>query len=139
MDQFLRIGKIFATIGGAAWTVKSGLIMLMNDNFQPVEGILYFLGVGGLILGAVGFAAFIARRWRGPARWIGFVVLVAAALTVTGLASSFVQTAVAASYTGTNIGIEEEMGILTPGTIWLIVGLYMIIATRSRAGVSQAA
>lgn len=44
--------------------------------------------------------------------------------------SSFVQTAVADIYTGHNVGIEEEMGILTPGLIWLVLGLYMVMATR---------
>ncbi len=137
MDRLTSVGKVLATIGGAAWTVKSGAIILMDDHFQPFEGVLYFVGVGGLILGALGFGAFLARRWDGPARWIGFIVVAAAALTVTALASSFVQTAVAGAYTGPNVGIEEEMGILTPGVIWLIAGLYMIMATRSRADVSK--
>ena len=132
MDQVVRVGKIVATVGGAAWTLKSGLIMLMNSHFQPAEGILYFIGVGGLVIGALGFAAFVARRWSGAARWIGFVVVLAVALAVTGFMSSFVQTAVADVYAGTNVGIEEEMGILTPGVLWLIVGLYMVVATRSR-------
>lgn len=139
MDRLTSIGKVLATIGGASWTVKSGAIILMNDHFQPVEGVLYFLGVGGLIVGAMGFAAFVARRWSGPVRWVGFILLTAAALTVTGLASSLVQTAVADSYTGSNVGIEEEMGILTPGVIWLTLGFYMIAATRSPVDRSRVA
>lgn len=132
MDQIIRVGKFLATIGGAAWTVKSGLIILMNDHFQPLEGVLYFVGVAGLVIGSLGFAAFISRRWFGAARWIGFVVVLAVALTLTGVMSSLVQTAVADIYTGHNVGIEEEMGILTPGLIWLILGLYMVKAAGPR-------
>lgn len=136
MDQIVRVGKFLATIGGAAWTVKAGLIILMNDHFQPVEGVLYFVGVAGLVIGSLGFAAFISRRWFGIARWVGFVVVLAVALTLTGVMSSLVQTAVADLYTGQNVGIEEEMGILTPGLIWLILGLYMLKANGPRDHIS---
>lgn len=139
MERLTTIGKILAAIGGAAWTVKSGLIILMNDHFQPFEGVLYFIGVGGLAIGALGFAAFFARRWEGLRRWIGYILVAAVALAVTAVASSFIQSAVAGRYTGTNVGIEEEMGILTPGVLWLLTGLYMIIATRRPADTSEQA
>lgn len=137
MDQVVRIGKVLATVGGGAWTVKSGLIILMNAHFQPVEGVLYFVGVAGLFIGSLGFAAFVSRRWRGSARWIGFVVVLAVALVATSGMSSFVQTAVADMYTGNNVGIEEEIGILIPGLIWLVLGLYMVMATRPRDHISS--
>ena len=133
VNRLVDVGKILGTVGGAAWTVKSGSIILMNSHFQPMEGVLYFIGVGGIFLGAIGFGAFVARRWTGAARWIGLIVVAAVALTLTALAATYVQTAVADSYAGGNVGIEEEMGILTPGIIWLILGIYMMMATRSRS------
>ena len=134
MDRIITVGKFAATVGGAAWTVKAGAIIAMNDHFQPIEGVLYFLGVGGIFVGAFGLAAFAAVRISGPARWAVFVVVLAAAIVVTAIASSFLQEMVADSYTGTNVGIEEEIGILTPGVIWLLVGLFLLMATRDRAG-----
>jgi len=130
MTKLAEIGKIAATIGGAAWTVKSLAIIAMNDHFQPIEGVLYFLGVGGLLVGALGLGAFVAARWTGAARWVGFVAVVAVAVIVTSVASSVVQTSVADAYTGGNVGIEEEMGILTPGVIWLAIGVYLFAAAR---------
>src|SRR5687767_13512793 len=139
MDRLTNLGKVLATIGGAAWTVKSLVIISMNDHFQPIEGVLYFIGVGGIAIGALGLAAFLARRWNGPARWIGYILVAAATLALTAVASSFVQNLVAGWYTGPNVGIEDEVGILTPGLLWLIVGLYMILATRPRAETSERA
>lgn len=137
MDQGVKVGKVLAIVGGGAWTLKSGLIILMNDHFQPMEGLLYFVGVAGLVIGSLGFAAFVSRRWRGAARWIGFVVVLGVVLAVTGVMSSFVQTAVADLYAGQNVGIEEEMGILTPGLTWLILGFYMVMATRPPDDISS--
>lgn len=133
MERLIRIGKIAAVVGGGAWTVKSLLIIIMNDHFQPMEGILYFLGVGGIFVGAFGLAAFFAARRQGMARWLTFLVVLGVAVVVTALASSFVQETVADSYEGGNVGIEEEMGILTPGLIWLAIGAYLLAAT-SRPG-----
>jgi len=130
MTKLAEIGKIAATVGGAAWTVKSLVIIALDGNFQPFEGILYFIGVGGLLVGALGLGAFVAARWTGAARWVGFVAVVAVAVIVTSVASSVVQTSVADAYSGGNVGIEEEMGILTPGVIWLAIGLYLFAAAR---------
>lgn len=131
MDGLIKLGRIAGTIGGAAWTIKSLIIIAIDGKFQPFEGILFFLGIAGILLGALGLGAFIAQRATGAARWIYFVVTLVVAIVVTSLASSFIQNAVGDSYTGTNLGIEEEMGILTPGVIWLAVGLYLLMATRS--------
>lgn len=128
MNRMFSTGKVLALIGGAAWTIKSMLIILMNNHFQPIEGVLYFIGVGGIVIGAFGFGAFFARRWNGAARWIGFVLMVAVAIVITAVASSVVQNAVAGSYSGSNVGLEEEMGILAPGIVWLIIGLLLLMA-----------
>ncbi|HEX2240411.1 MAG TPA: hypothetical protein VHJ82_04650, partial [Actinomycetota bacterium] len=133
MHNLIQIGKLAAVVGGGAWTVKSLAIIAMNRHFQPLEGVLYFLGVGGIVVGAVGLSAFVAVRWAGAQRWVGFVVVLVAAVFITSLASSFIQTAVADAYSGDNVGIEEEMGILTPGLIWLAVGLFLLAVTRRRS------
>ena len=126
----IDIGRWAATIGGAAWTVKSLLIIAMNDHFQPIEGVLYFIGVGGIFVGAFGLAAFFGARTRGAARWLIFLVTLVVAVVVTSLVSSFIQNMVGDSYTGTNVGIEEEIGILTPGVIWLAIGIFLLLATK---------
>lgn len=139
MEGLIQFGKMAATAGGAAWSVKSLVIIVMNDHFQPLEGVLYFIGVGGILVGALGLSAFVAARWSGIQRWIGFVVVLAVAVVVTSIASSFIQNAVGDAYTGTNVGIEEEIGILTPGVIWLFVGIYLLAATRGpRSGNTSA-
>jgi hypothetical protein len=130
MQTLIKLGKVGATVGGAAWTVKSLLIILMNDHFQPIEGVLYFLGVGGIVLGALGLGAFVAAKWTGAAQWLALIMTVALAIVITAFASSLVQEAVAASYTGSNVGVEEEIGILTPGVIWLAIGIYMMASRR---------
>ena len=134
MEGLLRVGRIAATVGGVAWTVKSLVIIALNDNFQPIEGVLYFVGVGGILVGALGLGAYVASRWTGPARWVGFLAVVIVAAVVTSVVSSALQTAVADAYTGGNVGVEEEIGILTPGVIWLVVGLYLLRATGRGRG-----
>jgi hypothetical protein len=128
MNRLVGLGKVFAVIGGLAWTVKSGIIIIMNDHFQPVEGVLYFIGVGGIVLGALGFGAFVARRWDGAARWIAFVLALAISIVITAVAVSVVQNVVGDFYSGGNVGIEEEMGIITPGVLWLLIGLVMMMS-----------
>lgn len=49
---------------------------------------------------------------------------------MTSVVSSVIQNAVGGAYTGTNVGVEEEIGILTPGIIWLLIGLFLVGATR---------
>ena len=131
MMGLIGIGRWAATVGGAAWTVKSLAIIMLNDHFQPIEGVLYFLGVGGILLGALGLGAFFAARRTGAASWLTFVIVIAVAVIVTALASSYIQETVSDSYTGNNVGIEEEMGILTPGVIWLAAGIFLFRATRT--------
>lgn len=130
MDRLLQIGKIAALVGGVAWTVKALVIIVRSANFQPLEGVLYFAGVGGILIGAFGLAAFVARRWDGAKRWIGFVVVLVGAAVVTSMVSSVIQNAVGDAYSGTNVGLEEEIGILTPGVLWLLIGLFLVGATR---------
>jgi hypothetical protein len=129
--RIAQVGRVAALVGGLAWTIKAGLIILMNAHFQPVEGVLYFIGVGGILIGAFGLAAFIGLRWTGVARWIVFAVAIAAALFITSFASGSIQTVVADAYTGNNVGIEEEIGILVPGVIWLAVGLFLWRSSRA--------
>lgn len=131
MERLIGIGKIAATVGGAAWTVKSLAIIAMNDHFQPIEGVLYFIGVGGILIGALGLAAFFGVRGSGAARWLIFVVVLGVSMVITATASSFIQETVGDSYTGTNVGIEEEIGILTPGVIWLAIGAFLLVATKT--------
>ena len=126
----MRVGKLAAVVGGGAWTIKSLVIIAMNGHFQPLEGVLYFLGVGGILIGAFALAGFVAARWTGMCRWVAFVATLVMSVVVTSAASSFLQNAIADAYTGNNVGIEEEIGILTPGVIWLGIGVFLLMATR---------
>lgn len=54
MERLLQIGKIAALVGGVAWTVKALVIIVRNAHFQPLEGVLYFAGVGGISSGHSG-------------------------------------------------------------------------------------
>ena len=138
MQHVITVGKWAATIGGAAWTVKAGAIIAMNGHFQPLEGVLYFIGVGGIFIGAFGLAAFFAMRSAGAMRWVTFVVAFAVAVAVTWFASSFIQDAVVDSYTGNNVGIKDEIGILVPGVIWLAIGLFLLRAARGASSSRRA-
>lgn len=130
MEQLARIGKVAALVGGVAWTVKSLTIIALNDHFQPIEGVLYFLGVGGILIGALGLGAYVARRWTGVQRGLAFAITVVLAALVTSVVSSFIQNAVGDAYRGNNVGLEDEIGILVPGLIWLATGLFLLRATR---------
>ncbi len=135
MKRFVSIGAALALAGGAAWSVKAGLIILMNDHFQPMEGVLYFMGVGGILVGAFAFGAFIAGRWSGAMFWLGLIIVTGLALSLTAVASSILQTAVRSAYTGSNVGMQDEIGILVPGLIWLSLGTLMVTRGGARPGV----
>lgn len=117
-------------VGGLLWVVKFAVIALRDDNFEPLESVVFLGGLVGIIVGAVGVAALVARRespWPPVAL---FLLLFVAAAVGSFLLQIGVQAAVNAAVDADNVGVSEEAGILCVGVLWLAVGL--ALTSRSR-------
>lgn len=126
----MRLGGLGAVVGGLLWIVKFAVIALRDDNFEPLESVVFLGGLVGMIVGAVGVAALVARR-ESPWPRVGlFLLLFVAAGVGSFLLQIGVQAAVNAAVDADNVGISEEAGILFIGVLWLGVGV--ALTRRSR-------
>jgi hypothetical protein len=121
MLTLTRIASTVAGLGGLLWTVKALVITARDGSFDPLEGVAFIGGLLALVAACVLVAPLLTARLRGPLRVVATagaaLGLVAAtfAVTVAG------QALVAAIAPGSNLGLEEEGGILLAGVAWLIV------------------
>jgi hypothetical protein len=127
-----RSATIAAATGGLLWTVKVAVITARDGSFDPLESWVFIPGLLALLAAAVLVAVDMSRHLRGVARIaaavVGALALVAATLALEGIGKSLV----AGLSNGTNIGLEEEGGILFAGLAWLAVAGARVVAGRSR-------
>jgi hypothetical protein len=125
-----RWGAIAAIVGGTIWVVKFAVITARDDGFEPLEGLFYFAGLIGIVLGSLGLAAFVAARQRGWLRTVTFVVVLVVAFGLSILLGDTVQSAIESD----NQGIDEEPGILAVAVLWLGIGIALSRRTPPARG-----
>lgn len=127
-----RSATTAAATGGLLWTVKVAVITARDGSFDPLESWVFIGGLLALLAAAVLVAVDMSRRLRGVARIaaavVGALALVAATIALEGIGKSLV----AGLSNGTNIGLEEEGGILLAGLFWLAVAGARVVAGRTR-------
>lgn len=127
-----RSATTAAATGGLLWTVKVAVITARDGSFDPLESWVFIGGLLALLAASVLVAVDMSRRLRGVARIaaavVGALALVAATIALEGIGKSLV----AGLSDGSNIGLEEEGGILLAGLAWLAVAGARVVAGRSR-------
>jgi hypothetical protein len=131
MNTLSRITIVAAGLGGLLWSVKALGIIANDGSFDPLENVFFIGGLLSLLAASVLLGMDVTRGLRGIRRAgaaIGAAVTaVAATLVLEGLGKS----AVAALATGSNLGLEEEGGILCCGLAWLALAVWSAIGRRS--------
>jgi len=127
-DQVIRIGATIAFAAGWAWIAKFAIVTVRDAGFEPLESIVYLLGLLAPIAGATAYAAL--RGWR----LVLAIPLAMGALVATVAAGAIVQELFVSVYSGANLGGTEEVGLLVTGAAWVVAGL----ALRARGPEARA-
>jgi hypothetical protein len=131
MNKLSRITILAAGLGGLLWTVKALVITANDGSFDPLESVFFIGGLLSLVAAAVLIGLDVTRRLAGIRRAgavIGAAVaVVAASLVLEGLGKN----AVAALASGSNLGLEQEGGILVCGLAWLALAAWAASHHRS--------
>ncbi len=109
------------------WVAKFAVITVRDDDFEPLEGIFYFAGLIGILIGAIGLAAFVSARQRGRLRGVTFLVVFAVGFFASVLLGDAVQSVIESD----NQGIDEEPGILAVAVLWLGIGSALLRRTET--------
>ena len=119
MHSLPRHITIIAALGGALWTVKALGITVNDGSFDPLENVFFLGGLFSLLLASVLIAVHVGRRLgglRGAAAGAATAVgLVAGTLAIEAVGHALVG----GIASGSNVGLEEEGGILLAGLAWL--------------------
>ena len=131
MNTLSRITILAAGLGGLLWTVKALVITANDGSFDPLESVFFIGGLLSLIAAAVLLAIDATRRLGGVRRAGAVIVAVPAAIAAMIVIEGLAKTAVAALASGSNLGLEQEGGILCCGLAWLALAAWAAIGRRS--------
>ncbi len=136
MAPFPLRTKYSAAIGGAAWTLKVAVITAIDGSFDPLESVLFDVGLLAIVVAATSAGWHLTRTHNPVVRVAGaFGAIVAVSLITTGLESG-VRAGVGALYSGHNQGISDESGILAIAVLALVMAA--VIPTGRPAGQTRA-
>jgi hypothetical protein len=121
-DRTRTSAVLLAWIGGLAWVVDVGVIIAINDSFDPLDSILFVGGLVCLAGMAVLVGALATRGLVGFRRALVAAGIALAVVVVLGLLSTVFDAASHALYHGDNRGLHEECGILSIALGALVIG-----------------
>ena len=122
LERLVLWGSFGAIVGGAIWVVKFAVITARDGSFEPLESLAFFAGFIGIVIGALGLAAFVTGRVSGWHRLVVFPL----AFALPILLSVIVSDALIKPAIGTaNQGLDEESGILFAGLLWIAIGILL--------------
>lgn len=131
-----RPATIAAATVGVLWTTKVAVITARDGSFDPLESWVFVGGLLGLVAACILLARCVTRRLRGPARVLATVGAALAAFAVSLLLETVGKAVIAGASSGSNLGLEQEGGILTVGLAWLALA---VVALTARRGPARAA
>jgi hypothetical protein len=119
MHSLSRFTILAAGLGGLLWTVKALVITANDGSFDPLESYVFIGGLLALVSASVLLGIDLTRRLRGVRRAGAAIAVAVAAVAVTLLVEALGKAVVAAAASGSNLGLEQEGGILCCGLAWL--------------------
>jgi hypothetical protein len=136
MNTLSRITILAAGLGGLLWTVKALTITANDGSFDPIENFFFIGGLLSLLAASVFLGADVSRNLRGIRRAGAAIAVAVAAVAASLVLEGLGKSAVAALASGSNIGLEEEGGILFCGLAWLALAAWSAIGRRSAEAVA---
>jgi hypothetical protein len=131
MNALSRITILAAGLGGLLWTVKALTITANDGSFDPLENVFFIGGLLSLLAASMLLGADLSRGLRGIRRAVAAIAAAVAAVAATLVLEGLGKSAVAALASGSNVGLEEEGGILCAGLAWLALAAWSAIGRRS--------
>lgn len=131
MNAQARFGAILGLAGGFAWVVKFLAMTTAggaDGDLQPIEGILFFLGLFGSIGAGVALAGLLAARWSTVVRILLAVPLALAFFLLTFAVLDPLESA----FKGSDAVVVDEGPLLIAGAFWLLVGAALLVAIRRK-------
>jgi hypothetical protein len=136
MNSLSRITILAAGLGGLLWTVKALTITANDGSFDPLENVFFIGGLLSLLAASVLLAVDVSRGLRGIRRAGAAIAAAVAAVAATLVLEGLGKSAVSALASGSNLGLEEEGGILCCGLAWLALAAWSAIGRRSAEAVA---
>lgn len=132
-QRWIDIGSVLAALGGLSWIAKVAVI-LATDGKVDDEGaaaLFYLLGAALMLIGSTAIGTLVAAG-RSPLVRVAAVALspiifVVSYAILDGLATPLVGDRGAAYW-------SDEVGILTTGLAWLLLGIGLFRTARQSIG-----
>jgi hypothetical protein len=124
MNSLSRFTIVAAGLGGLLWTVKALVITANDGSFDPLESVFFIGGLLSLLAAAVLLGLDVSRRLRGVRRAGAVIATAVAAIAASLIVEGLGKEAVAAVAPGSNLGLDEEGGILCCGLAWLALAVW---------------
>ena len=135
MLSLTRPALIAAGAAGLLWTAKVAVITARDGSFDPLESYVFIGGLLAIVAASVLVPLSVTRGLAGLRRAAavvaGAVLLFAATVALEAAGKALVG----GPYSGGNLGIEQEAGILFAGLGWLALAA---AAARARPSATAA-
>jgi hypothetical protein len=133
MNTLSRLTILAAGLGGLLWTVKALVITANDGSFDPLENVFFIGGLLSLVAASVLLGLDVTRRVGGIRRAGAAIAVAVAAVVASIVIEALGKSAVAAVASGSNVGLEQEGGILCCGLAWLALAVWSASGRRSAA------
>lgn len=118
---------VFGAVSGVALVLDIAIITLTNSHIEPLDSILFFIGLGAMLVTLVALAVHVGSGPEGRTR-VGSSVIAFVAILVVGGTISFVSDAVGRRvFPPSNIGLHGEWSFFSLAVCLLALSVW---ATR---------
>lgn len=138
-DRLITITATAATAGGLAWLSKLAVIAATDGRVNDTGAAAVFYLLGAVLL-AVGAGCATLRLLRPRKRWTRVAALLPAPVVFFASFVALESLVKAAVGDAGPAWLEDEVGILATGAVWLATGLAVLrgASTRDDTAVARA-
>ncbi len=130
-DTALRATGLFGLVGGAAWVIDTVTIAVLNRSFDPLDSVLFIVGLVGLVLTIGALAVHLSAGREGPARAGVAVGAFLATTAVLATVSFAADTLGRHAFSSSNIGLHEEWSCFSTGLVLVAIAVWAGRKARS--------
>lgn len=125
-----RATVLIAFVGGAAWVIDTVTIAVLDRAFDPLDSVLFFVGLGCLVLTVVAVATRLSAGHRGRARLGRAAVALLAVTALLGSVSLAADTLGRRLFSPANVGLHEEWSCFSVGLCMLAIAGWAAVEGR---------